>query len=61
MGGRYSVLSPVGLFPAACLGVDIEAVLAGHSFVFDRLEERLGVARRRAETLLERLANPPAR
>ncbi len=39
----------------------IEAVLAGHSFVFDRLEERLGVARRRAETLLERLANPPAR
>jgi hypothetical protein len=39
----------------------IEAVLAGHSFVFDRLEERLGVARRRAEALLERLANPPAR
>jgi hypothetical protein len=39
----------------------IEAVLAGHSFVFDRLEERLGVARRRAETLLEQLANPPAR
>jgi hypothetical protein len=37
----------------------IEAVLAGHSFIFERLEERLGVARRRAEALLERLANPP--
>ncbi len=39
----------------------IEAVFAGHSFIFERLEERLGVARRRAVTLLERLANPPAR
>ncbi len=39
----------------------IEAVAAGHSFIFERLEERLGVARRRAVTLLERLANPPAR
>jgi hypothetical protein len=37
----------------------IEASVAGHAFVFDRLEERLGVARRRAEELLERLANPP--
>ena len=29
LGGRFSVLSPVGLFPAACLGIDIEALLAG--------------------------------
>lgn len=29
LGGRFSVLSAVGLFPAACLGVDIEAVLDG--------------------------------
>jgi hypothetical protein len=37
----------------------IEAVQSGHSFVFDMLEERREVARQRAETLLERLANPP--
>lgn len=35
-----------------------EAVHAGHAFVFDQLEERLAVARKRAEALLERLANP---
>jgi glucose-6-phosphate isomerase len=29
VGGRYSVLSPVGLLPAALVGVDIEALLAG--------------------------------
>jgi glucose-6-phosphate isomerase len=29
VGGRYSVISPVGLLPAALLGVDIDAILAG--------------------------------
>lgn len=29
VGGRYSVLSPVGLLPLAVLGVDIEALLRG--------------------------------
>jgi len=29
VGGRYSVLSPVGLFPAAVAGVDIQALCAG--------------------------------
>jgi glucose-6-phosphate isomerase len=29
VGGRYSVLSPVGLVPLAVVGVDIEALLAG--------------------------------
>lgn len=29
VGGRFSVLSSVGLFPAACVGIDIEAMLAG--------------------------------
>ena len=29
VGGRFSVLSPVGLFPAALLGIDIEELLAG--------------------------------
>ena len=28
-GGRYSVLSPVGLLPAAAAGIDVEALLAG--------------------------------
>jgi len=29
LGGRYSVLSAVGLFPSAVLGLDIEAMVAG--------------------------------
>jgi len=29
VGGRFSVLSPVGLLPAALAGIDIEALLAG--------------------------------
>jgi len=29
VGGRFSVLTPVGLVPAALAGIDIEAVLAG--------------------------------
>lgn len=29
VGGRYSVLSPVGLFPLAVLGIDIHALCAG--------------------------------
>lgn len=34
-----------------------EAAHAGHSFVFDKVEERLGVAAARADALSERLAN----
>jgi len=34
-----------------------EAVDAGHKFVFDRLEERLGVARTRATALLSQIVN----
>ena len=29
VGGRFSVLSPVGLLPAALLGIDVEALLTG--------------------------------
>ena len=29
IGGRYSVLTPVGLFPLACAGVDVKAMLVG--------------------------------
>jgi len=29
VGGRYSVLSPVGIFPAALAGVDVEGLLLG--------------------------------
>lgn len=36
----------------------IEAVRAGHSFTFEALEERRETARRRAEALIEALANP---
>ena len=36
----------------------IEAVQLGHSFNFERVEERRSTARGRAEALLQRLANP---
>jgi hypothetical protein len=36
----------------------IQAVQAGHQFVYDDLKERLSVARQRLETLLGQLANP---
>jgi len=36
VGGRFSVLSPVGLFPAALAGVDVDSLLAGAR----RMEER---------------------
>jgi len=48
VGGRYSVLSPVGLLPAALVGIDIEALLAG---------ARKAVERAEADDLL---ANPAA-
>ena len=44
VGGRFSVLSPVGLLPAAVCGVDVEALLAGAA----RMEERC-----RTDVLLE--------
>jgi glucose-6-phosphate isomerase len=36
VGGRYSVLSPVGLFPAAMLGIDILELLAGARYSDER-------------------------
>jgi len=36
VGGRFSVLSPVGLLPAAVCGVDLEALLAGAAAMEDR-------------------------
>lgn len=36
VGGRYSVLTPVGLLPAAIAGVDIKALVAGARAMADR-------------------------
>jgi glucose-6-phosphate isomerase len=36
VGGRFSVLSPVGLLPAALAGVDIDALLAGAAAMDER-------------------------
>ncbi|MBA7649889.1 Glucose-6-phosphate isomerase [subsurface metagenome] len=36
VGGRFSVLSPVGLFPAAMFGVDILELLAGARYMDER-------------------------
>lgn len=39
VGGRFSVLSPVGLFPAACVGIDILEVLRGARHMHERSRE----------------------
>jgi len=38
VGGRYSVLSPVGLLPAALVGIDVEALLTGAGRALERAE-----------------------
>src|SRR5918999_3886415 len=39
VGGRFSVLTPVGLFPAAVTGLDIDALLRGAARCADEVEE----------------------
>ncbi len=39
VGGRFSVLTPVGLFPAAAAGIDIDALLAGAAAMDQRGRE----------------------
>ena len=40
VGGRFSVLTPVGLLPAALVGIDIEALLKGARRAVERGEEK---------------------
>jgi len=40
VGGRYSVLTPVGLLPAAMVGIDLEELLAGARFMDERLKSQ---------------------
>lgn len=40
IGGRFSVLTPVGLLPAALVGIDIEALLRGAKRAVERAEEK---------------------
>ena len=39
VGGRFSVLSPVGLFSAAMCGIDIDAILSGAAAMKTRVED----------------------
>ena len=39
MGGRFSVLSAVGLLPAVLAGIDVEELLAGARFMDQRLKD----------------------
>jgi glucose-6-phosphate isomerase len=39
VGGRFSVFTPVGLFPAAVLGLDVEALLRGAAQCVDEVAE----------------------
>jgi hypothetical protein len=62
--GRVNDPSRRARFEQAAQQIDIpltEATQAGHRFVYDALEERLGTARRRLSALLEELANPARR
>ncbi|MEA3249793.1 MAG: glucose-6-phosphate isomerase [Patescibacteria group bacterium] len=36
IGGRFSALTPVGLFPAACAGIDVDALVRGAKKVRER-------------------------
>ena len=38
VGGRFSVLTPVGLLPAAMVGIDVDELLAGARFMDQRLK-----------------------
>jgi len=40
VGGRFSVLTPVGLLPAAVVGLDIDALLAGAAQCVDEVNEQ---------------------
>jgi glucose-6-phosphate isomerase len=40
VGGRFSVLTPVGLLPAAVTGLDVEALLAGAAQCVDEVEQQ---------------------
>jgi glucose-6-phosphate isomerase len=40
VGGRFSVLTPVGLLPAAVAGLDIDALLAGAAQCVDEVNEQ---------------------
>src|SRR5262245_22485659 len=51
VGGRFSVLTPVGLFPAAAGGVDIEELLAGAAFADEGKEPATPVLASRALVL----------
>jgi len=39
VGGRFSVLSPVGIFPAVAAGVDVDALLAGAAAMDERCRD----------------------
>lgn len=39
VGGRYSVLTPVGLLPIACAGIDIEKLLRGAKMAQEKYNE----------------------
>ncbi|MEQ1692653.1 MAG: glucose-6-phosphate isomerase, partial [Gemmatimonas sp.] len=38
VGGRFSVFSPVGILPAALIGIDVRALLAGAAHMTERAE-----------------------
>ena len=48
MGGRYSVLSAVGLLPIACAGIDIDKILKGAQAAYNDLKNDNNIAQKYA-------------
>lgn len=42
VGGRYSVFSPAGIFPLACMGIDVRALLYGAQAMVSECVEQAG-------------------
>lgn len=64
LGGRFSVFSAVGLFPAACIGIDIRAVLDGARAMAESIrhanpEEHIAYRSAAANYLLDTKHNKP--
>ncbi len=53
IGGRYSVFSPVGLFPLAMAGIDIRELLLGAKDMLNSNFNRINHAQRLAETIFK--------
>jgi glucose-6-phosphate isomerase len=43
VGGRFSVLTPVGLFPAITMGIDVDTIMDGAQAMFTHIKNKTGI------------------